>query len=55
MNMSYCRFQNTYPDLKDCYEAMDEDDDLSPDEQKYRKRLIELCCQIAAEYGNSED
>ena len=25
-NMSYCQFENTYPDLKDCYEDMDRDD-----------------------------
>ena len=54
-NMSYCRFENTYPDLRDCYESMDDTEKLSLDEQKYRKRMIELCCQIAAEYGEQEE
>ena len=44
--MSYCRFENTYHDLRDCYENMD-DDDLSEDEKVYKKMLIELCQSIA--------
>ena len=54
-NMSYCRFENTYSDLRDCYEAMDDTEKLSLDEQKYRKRIIALCCTIAAEYSEPED
>lgn len=51
-NMSYCRFENTYPELRDCYEAMGDDvEELSPEEQKYRKRIINLCCDVAIEYG----
>lgn len=46
MNMSYCRFSNTLQDLKDCYEHMD-DDDLSPEEQNAREKLIKLCQAIA--------
>ena len=53
-NMSYVRFENTYRDLKDCAENMDEPENLSLDEQKYRKRMIELCCEIAAAYGERE-
>jgi len=49
-NMSYCQFENTYPDLKDCYEDMDRDD-LSESEQKYRAYLINLCKKIVEEYG----
>jgi hypothetical protein len=45
-NMSYCRFQNTLQDLLDCQDHID-DDDLSPDEQKARNRLLEICIQIA--------
>lgn len=49
-NMSYCRFQNTVRDLSDCYDAMDEPvADLSPAEQRARKRLLKLCGTIAAE------
>jgi hypothetical protein len=43
-NMSYARFENTYSDLQDCYEAMD--DELSETEQNYRTKLIKLCSII---------
>jgi len=44
-NMSYVRFENTYYDLKDCFDHL-EDTDLSSNEQSYRKKLIDLCDQI---------
>jgi len=44
-NMSYCRFQNTLNDLRDCEENLN-NDDLSKDEFVARKRLIELCLDI---------
>lgn len=47
--MSYCRFINTLGDLQDCCEHMD-DADLSDAEIKAKKRLIDLCKQIAADY-----
>jgi hypothetical protein len=47
-NMSYCRFQNTVSDLEDCYEHMD-DEDLSPEEERARTRLIGICQDIAQE------
>lgn len=48
-NMTYCMFYNTYLDLKDCEEALEnkEFDELSESERKYAKKLIELCRQIA--------
>ena len=52
-NMSYCRFHNTYFDLLDCYECMDDIRD-SEEETKYRERLIKLCEKITAEYGNDD-
>ena len=53
-NMSYCRFQNTLADLRDCYSAMSEylnvdNMDLSEDEMRAMKLLIRLCKQIAEE------
>ena len=48
-NMSYCRFENTYRDLLDCFENMD-DDDLSASETKFRKALVEVCMNIADQY-----
>ena len=50
-NMSYCRFENTFHDLQDCSEAMEEGDDLSESEARFRKELIALCVSIAREFG----
>lgn len=50
-NKSYCRFQNTAPDLKDCLENMD-DNYLSQDEAIARRRLIQVAVAIAEEYGH---
>jgi hypothetical protein len=55
-NMSYCRFENTYQDLLDCYRNMsDDDDDLSETEARYKKKIIDLCESIASDYGELED
>jgi hypothetical protein len=45
VNMSYCRFENTYNALRECEEHI-EDEDLSDDEKKYRERLVKLCGNI---------
>ncbi len=50
-NMSYCRFENTLRDLKDCEDAMQDDDDMSESEERARVQLINLCIQIAKDYG----
>ena len=52
-NMSYCRFENTFKDLSECYENIDIDatEDLSDSETKYREHLISLCVDIAIDYG----
>jgi hypothetical protein len=41
MNMSYCRFENTYNDLIDCIENMHEEASNERDE-RYRIRLLQL-------------
>ena len=46
-NMSYCRFQNTVSDLRDCLEALRDQDTLSADEARAAKRLISVAHQIA--------
>jgi hypothetical protein len=51
-NMSYCRFENTLNDLRDCYRNIDETD-LSRTEAAARKQLIELC-QLIAEVADPE-
>jgi len=51
MNMSYCRFENTLNDLEDCVESLDNGKELSESEQACKERLIELCKDIAENYG----
>ena len=48
-NMSYCRFENTLRDLRDCYNNMDSDD-LSKSEFYARRHMIEMCMSIACEH-----
>lgn len=46
INMSYCRFENTYHALMECEEALAEIEslnDLSEREKKHAKELIRLC------------
>jgi len=44
-NMSYCRFQNTLEDLRDCRDYLD-DTDLSEEEEKARTKLVKVCKSI---------
>ena len=49
-NMSYCRYENTLRDLRDCWDAWNEqEDDLSESERKAKERLTKLCKEIAEE------
>ncbi len=50
-NMSHCRFENTFKDLQDCHENID-NDELSKTEQRYRKLLISLCADITYDWEN---
>ena len=55
-NMSYCRFENTYRDLRDCYEAMGNGtDDLSETEKKYFEKLVKLCKEVADDFQEDEE
>ena len=40
-NMSYCRFENTYHDLVDCFDNIWEEAENERDE-RYRQRMIEF-------------
>lgn len=53
-NMSYCRFENTYKDLRDC-EVHILDFDLDENEHAYRKLLLETCRRIIDAWDTSED
>ena len=58
MNMSYCRFRNTLPDLQDCMEALDEgflDHSENIEELEAAARLIRLCSEIARFYGEDDE
>lgn len=44
-NMSYCRFENTYNDLIDCEDHVN-DDDLDAEEKRYRDKLVVVCRRI---------
>ena len=54
MNMSYCRFENTLGDLRDCSENI-WDEDLSETETASRRRLVQLCKDIVEECGDDFD
>lgn len=49
-NMSYCRFQNTLQDLRDCAEHI-LDDDLSREETRARIALVDTCAEILETLG----
>ena len=58
-NMSHCRFENTFRDLSDCYDAICEYDDMkvfiedcNQCEKLYVNRLIALCKDIAHDFGD---
>ena len=47
--MSYCRFRNTYLDLIDCSNNLN-DKDMSFEEKMAKKNLLELCKEMIEEY-----
>ena len=52
-NMSYVRFENTFNDLLDCYDHLQDDtSELSETEFDAREGLINLCIDIALEFGS---
>ena len=57
-NMSYCRFENTYRDLRDCAEDIDDEamiKELSKTEFEFRGDLISLCRDIIAKVGDENE
>lgn len=52
-NMSYCRFENTLRDLRDCNRNLDSQ--VSESEHKARKELLELCGSMLGEVGIDVD
>ena len=52
-NMSYCRMENTYSDLFDCYETWE--DTESESELKCREKILKLCKKIIDAYEEDEE
>lgn len=51
-NMGYCRFQNTVRDLQDCYDNLEDFDDLSPEEERAFRRMYQLCKDFVEDAEN---
>ena len=61
-NISHCRFENTYLDLQDCYNALTEAGSIKEVEQdanQYEKpfiRKLDLSCRdIVDDFGDDEE
>ena len=56
-NMSYCRFQNTLDDLRDCRDALmemgDYEKELDEEEARAAKRLLRICRELADDFEPS--
>lgn len=56
-NMSYCRFQNTLKDLRDCADALEEIGDnlaeLSKEEARAATELIAICQEISGRFDEA--
>lgn len=56
-NMSYCRFQNTVSDLRDCHEALSDlrvgdIEKLSEEELRAAKKLAIVCLRIVTDLAD---
>lgn len=57
INMSHCRFYNTLAALRECSETLavsehrNPIDGLSDEEKKAAQKLLKLCGELAADYG----
>ncbi len=50
-NMSYCRFRNTLPDLRDCLDAIRNGEQIGEEELRAKKSLVQVCKEILEEEG----
>lgn len=55
INMGYCRFANTLEALRECYEALNDGEELGTLEHEASIRLIKLCRKIVREYGDEQN
>ncbi|MEO7048963.1 MAG: hypothetical protein ABI091_26910 [Ferruginibacter sp.] len=55
-NMSYCRMENTFNDLSDCYQNWDYPEETeSESELKYRENILKLCKRIIAAFDEDDE
>ena len=52
-NMSYCRFRNTLPNLRDCLRHFD-DIEISGDEKEARIEMYNICKEIADNFERED-
>jgi len=48
-------FQNTVNDLQDCYDALCDGKDLSDEEQRAKRRMLEICRNMVDEFDDDEN
>lgn len=53
--MSYCRFENTYNDLRDCLENIEDELEEGGHEERARVQLIKTCFAIVRPFLIAED
>lgn len=59
--MSYCMFENTYRDLRDCYDVLRREGvhklekETNIHEKRYIQEIISLCNDIAEEFYEDEE
>lgn len=54
-NMSYCRWQNTLSDLRECAASLEEREALSREERAAALATLQLCATMLEELGLSLD
>jgi len=58
-NMSYCMYENTLHNLRQCADELQEpasmQEELSETEADAKEALIELCCEIAENCGTKHE
>ncbi|MCQ2739757.1 MAG: hypothetical protein MJ237_05975 [bacterium] len=55
MNMSYCRFHNTYGDFCDCLDAIQDCEELSESEEEYAERLYNAAKEYVTAYEERKE
>ena len=54
-NMSYCRWNNTYIDMLDCFDAFNNEEEMSKEEIRCAKNMIHDMCEFLLDNGVIEE